>query len=128
MNQPRQKQLLEVPLVIPKTDATTLNNLQNSPSPSRASAEEMRVIPNQITIRRHTTANIQIHSPNVAACADFVPSTDCVERLYQVTDAILVICGVVVVISFVISLGISVLGISRIQQGLDFYTKTFGWE
>ena len=129
MSQPQQQQLLELPNTLSRNDLEALNKIENAPSRNRALTtttnfeEELRVTPNPLTGRRNTTSNIQCHSPYIETCKDFVPTTDCVERLYQVTDAVLVICGIVVVISFVASLGIGILGISRIQQGLDFYTK-----
>ena len=131
MSQPQQRWLLEMPNTLSRRDLEALNKLENPPSRNRALAtdktleEEMRLIPNTLMGRRNTTSNIQSHSPYIETCKDSVPTTDCVERLYQVTDAVLAICGIVVVISFVASLGIGILGISRIQQGLDFYTK---WE
>ena len=131
MSQPQQQQLLELPNTLSRNDLEALNKLENAPSRNRALTtttnfeEELRVVQNPLVGRRNTTSNIQFHSSNIETCNDLVPTTDCVEKLYQVTDAVLVICGIVVVISFVASLGIGILGISRIQQGLDFYTK---WE
>ena len=131
MRQPHQRQLLELPNALSRSDLESLNRLENPPSRNRALTtdshfkEELRVMQNPLEGRRNTTSNIQYNSQNIETCKDFVPTTNCVERLYQVTDAVLVICGIVVVISFVASLGIGILGISRIQQGLDFYTK---WE
>ena len=131
MSQPHQRQLLDLPNTLSRSDLESLNKLENPPSRNRTLTttshfqEELRVMQNPLEGRRNTTSNIQFNPPNIEACKEFVPTSDCVERLYQVTDAVLVICGIVVVISFVASLGIGILGISRIQQGLDFYAK---WE
>ena len=50
--------------------------------------------------------------------------------LYTVTDLILIIYGIIVFISCGLSLGVAVLGIARIQKGLDYYTMHYHekWE
>ena len=40
--------------------------------------------------------------------------TDCLERLYQTTDIILIICAVIIIVSAFISLGISIMGLCMI--------------
>ena len=50
--------------------------------------------------------------------------------LYTVTELILIIFGIIVLVSCGMSLGVAVLGIARIQKGLDYYTKHYHekWE
>lgn len=58
-------------------------------------------------------STVLIRTPNVRTWTEFVPTTDCLERLYQVTDIVLIICGIVVIIAVVITIAIGILGISR---------------
>ena len=50
--------------------------------------------------------------------------------LYIVTEMILVICGLIIVVSCALTFGVAMLGISRTQKGLDYYTKSYHekWE
>ena len=50
--------------------------------------------------------------------------------LHIVTELILIISGIIVFVSCGLSLGVAVLGIARIQKGLDYYTKHYHekWE
>ena len=50
--------------------------------------------------------------------------------LYIVTEMILVICGLIIVVSCALTFGVAILGISRTQKGLDYYTKSYHdkWE
>ena len=47
-----------------------------------------------------------------------------------VTEMILIFCGIIVLISCVLSIVVAILGISRTQKGLDYYTKSYHeqWE
>ena len=49
--------------------------------------------------------------------------TDCLERLYQATDIVLIICAVVIIVSVFISLGIFIFGWSIILGWLDNLTE-----
>ena len=50
--------------------------------------------------------------------------------LHIVTELILIIFGMIVIVSCGVSLGIAVLGIARVQRGLEYYTKYYHekWE
>jgi len=50
--------------------------------------------------------------------------------LHIVTELILIIFGMIVFVSCGVSLGIAVLGIARVQRGLEYYTKYYHekWE
>ena len=78
--------------------------------------------------RRNTIPNLPIRVPNRGRWTEFVPTTDCLERLYQVTDVVLVICGIVVFIAVLLSIGIGILGISRKLNGLGYNKKSNRWE
>ena len=129
MSQPHQRTFLDLPKTLPRSQSQ-----EYPPSRNRARStttdfeEEMREMPNPSIERRNTISNVPIHSPNIATWNDFVPTTDCLERLYQVTDVVLVICGIVVIIAVLLSIGIGILGISRKLNGLGYYTKSDGWE
>ena len=88
----------------------------------------MRAMPTPLIERRNMVSTVLIRSPNVRTWSDFVPTPDFLERLYQVTDIVLIICGIVVVIAIVMSIAIGILGISRKLKGLDYYTIPFEWE
>ena len=124
MSQPHQKQLLDHPKILSRSQSQG-----NSPTRNRARPvatgfeEEMRAMPTPSMERRNTISNL----PN-RSWTDFVPTTDCLERLYQVTDVVLVICGIVVIIAVLLSIGIGILGISRKLNGLGYHTKSNGWE
>ena len=130
MSQPQQRQLLDLPKTLLRSQ-----NQENQPARNRARStnthfeEEMRAMPIPLIERRNTNSNVPIRSPNIATLNDFAPTTDCLERLYQVTDVVLVICGIVVIIAVLISIGIGILGISRKLQGLGYHTDSFyRWE
>ena len=55
--------------------------------------------------------------------------TDCLERLYQATDIILIICAVVIIVSVFISLGIFIFGwfIIPANQGSNQAGFIFRW-
>ena len=57
-------------------------------------------------------------------------TTTYLDLLHLATELILIICGIIVIVSCVLSLGIAVLGICRLQKGLDYYTKPYleEWE
>ena len=57
-------------------------------------------------------------------------TTTYLDLLHIATELILIICGIIVIVSCVLSLGIAVLGICRLQKGLDYYTKPYleEWE
>ena len=64
---------------------------------------------------------------------DTIPTTTTttyLDLLHLATELILIICGIIVIVSCVLSLGIAVLGICRLQKGLDYYTKSYleEWE
>ena len=126
MRQPHRRQLLDHQKTLSRSQYQ-----KNPPSRNRARStttdfeEEMMAMPNQSMERRNTIPNVPIRSPNTGKRADFVATTDCLERLYQVTDVVLVICGIVVIIAVLFSIGIGILGISRKLQGLGFYTNSF---
>ena len=102
MSQLHQRQLLDHPQTLSRSERQENTPLINrSRSTTADSDEEMRAMPNIGT------------------------ETDCLERLYQVTDVVLVICGIMVIIAVVVSIGIGILGISRKLQGLGFYTNSF---
>ena len=117
MSQPHQRQLFDHPQTLSRSERQ-----ENTPLINRARStttdfeEEMRAMPNQSMERRNTIPNVPIRSPNTGRRADFVPTTDCLERLYQVTDVVLVICGIVVIISLLFSIAICILGILRKLQ------------
>ena len=50
--------------------------------------------------------------------------------LYIVTEMILIICGLIIVVSCSLTFGVAMLGVSRLQKGLDYYTKSYHekWE
>ena len=52
-------------------------------------------------------------------------TNDRYERLYQATDIVLVVFGLIVFVSLMISLGIFIFGQSRIYRGLDSYVHSF---
>ena len=126
MSQPHQKQLLDHPKILSRSQSQG-----NSPTRNRARPvatgfeEEMRAMPTPSIERRNTISNLPIRFPNIGT---YVPTTDCLERLYQVTDIVLVICGIVVIIAVLLSIGIGILGISRKLNGLGYYTKSNGLE
>ena len=51
--------------------------------------------------------------------------TNSVERFHQATDIVLIIFGVVIVVSLIISLGIFIFGQYRIHRGLTNYVLSF---
>ena len=124
MSHSQRRKTLGVPSNLSRKEFISLNDLSTSPCSAREDMPTigMLEVPNPTTERRNTTSNISIQSSNIVM--SIVPTTDYVERLYQVTDVVLVFCGIVVVISFIATIGIAILGISRIHIGLDYYTKT----
>ena len=50
--------------------------------------------------------------------------------LHIVTEMILIICGLIILVSCGLTFGVAILGISRTQKGLDYYTKSYHekWE
>ena len=54
-----------------------------------------------------------------------VEVTNRLERLYKATDIILIICGIIIAISVMISLGIFIFGQCRINRGLENYVLSF---
>ena len=129
MSRPHKRHLLNLQKPLSRTQS--LENLQ---SRNRAQVtttdyeEEMRAMPTPLIERRNMVSTVLIRSPNVRTWSDFVPTPDFLERLYQVTDIVLIICGMVVVIAVVMSIAIGILGISRKLKGLDYYTIPFEWE
>ena len=129
MSQPHQRQLLDHPKILSRSQSQG-----NSPTRNRARStttgfeEEMRAMPTPSMERRITVSNLPIRNPNIGTWTEFVPTTDCLERLYQITDVVLVICGIVVIIAVLLSIGIGILGISRKLNGLGYYTKSNGQE
>ena len=117
MSQPQQRRLLNLPRTLSRSRSATTDF-----------EEEMRTMPAPSIERRNTTSGIPIRSPNRGTRTDFVPTTECLERLYQVTDIVLIICGIVIIIACVMSIVIGILGITRKLQGLDYYTDIFRWE
>ena len=117
MSQPHKRQLLDHPQTLSRSERQ-----ENTPLINRARStttdfeEEIRAMPTPSMERRNTTPSLPISSPNIGTRTDFVPTTDCLERLYQVTDVVLVICGIVVIISVLFSIGIGILGIARKLQ------------
>lgn len=83
-------------------------------------------VPSSNAGRRNTSPNIPTTQNNIARNTNDKMNFE--EMLFLVTDVVLVLCGIVVVISFIASVGIGILGLSRIHSGLDFYSKTFGWD
>ena len=130
MSQPRQRKLLDLPKTLSRSQSQEYPTSRNrARSTTTDFEEEMREMPTPSIEGRNTISNVPIRSPNIATLNDFVPTTDCLERLYQVTDVVLVICGIVVIIAVLISIGIGILGISRKLQGLGYYTDSFcRWE
>ena len=125
MSQSQRRKTLGVPTNLSRAECISLNDLGTVSASSCAPRQDMPTsgmleVPNLPTARRNTTSSISIPS-NIAM--SIVPTTDYVEWLYQVTDVVLVFCGIVVIISFFATIGISILGISRIHKGLDYYTK-----
>ena len=53
--------------------------------------------------------------------------TDCLERFYQATDIILIICAVVIIVSVFISLGIFIFGWSITQRWNYDVELMFRW-
>ena len=51
--------------------------------------------------------------------------TTIVERFHQATDTVLIICGVIIVVSLFISLGIFIFGQYRMHRGLDNFVLSF---
>ena len=47
------------------------------------------------------------------------------ERLYQATDIVLIVFGIIVFVSLIISLVLFIFGQSRIYRGLDSYVHSF---
>ena len=45
--------------------------------------------------------------------------------LFLATDLILIISAIIIIVSCVMSLGIFVLGICRLQEGLEYYTMSY---
>ena len=128
MSRPHQRHLLDLkPL-------SRTQSLENLPSRNRAQItttdyeEEMRAMPTALIKRRNMVSTVLIRTPNVRTWTEFVPIADFLERLYQVTDIVLIICGIVVIIAVVMSIAIGILGISRKLKSLDYYTISFEWE
>ena len=123
MSRPHQRQLLDLRKPLSRTQG------QENP-PSRNSAygtttdyeEEMRAMPTGLIERRGTVSTVLIRPPNVGTWTDYFSTIDWLERLYQVTDIVLIICGTVVIIAVVLSIGIGILGIYRKMNGLEYYT------
>ena len=93
MSQPHKRQLLDHPQTLSRSERQENTPLINrARSTTTDSEEEMRAMP------------------------DIGTETNCLERLYQVTDVVLVICGIVVIISVLFSIGIGILGIFRKLQ------------
>ena len=129
MSQPQQRRLLNLPRTLSRSQSQGFSPPRNrGRSTTTDFEEEMRTMPAPSMGRRNTTSNIPIRSPNRGTRTDFVPTTECLERLYQVTDIVLIICGIVIIIACVMSIVIGILGITRKLKGLEFYTDNFGWE
>ena len=129
MSQPHRRQLFDHPKTLSRGQYQKNPTSRNRDrSTTTDFEEEMREIPTPSIEGRNTISNVPIQTPNIATGNDFVPTTDCLERLYQVTDVVLVICGIVVIIAVLFSIGIGILGISRKLQGIGYYTNSFGWE
>ena len=86
MSRPHQRHLLDL-----KPQSRT-QSLENLPSRNIAQVtatdyeEEMRAMPTALIERRSMVSTVLIRSPNVRTWTDFVLTTDCLERLYQVTE------------------------------------------
>ena len=122
MKQPQQRRLLNLPRAPSRSQSQGFSRPRNrGRSTTTDFEEEMRTMPAQSIGRRYTTLNIPMRSPNRGTRTDFDPTAECLERLYQVTDIVLIICGIVIIIACVMSIVIGILGITGKLQGLDYY-------
>ena len=78
--------------------------------------------------RRDNSSNCTSTSDSYAVYEsqrNYQDDTDCLERLYQATDIILIICAVVIIVSVFVSLGISIFGLSKMILVIQWGSNNF---
>ena len=137
MTQNQTSQRKEITTIASRKEFTSIDNVENPLSATRNRKRSAsisfgkEVIITSIAIKEgiKTNSTIRTRASSASNITTFVNNTtDWLERLYKVTDAVLVICGIVIAISLIISLLIAILGILRIQRGLEYFTMTLEYD